>query len=157
MPIRRTTPQSQIDAAVRKRMEKLKRAIIYNLSAIGEKVVNHARSLPSPPQTMAGQPHQPNYIDWTANLRNSIGYVIVVDGQVHGMGKFGNGSSEGKSTGQAYARSLAPEFPEGIALVVVAGMRYASYVSAKGYDVLDSSELLAEELVPKMLEKLGLK
>lgn len=140
-------------------MEKLKRAIIYNLSAIGEKVVNHARSLPSPPQTMAGQPHQPNYIDWTANLRNSIGYVIVVDGQVHKMGAFGKpgGSGEGRSTGQAYARSLAREFPEGIALVVVAGMRYASYVSAKGYDVLDSSELLAEELVPKMLEKLGLK
>ena len=36
-------------------------------------------------------------------------------------------------------------------------MRYASFVSAKGYDVLDSAELLAERLVPDMLKRLGLK
>lgn len=146
MPIRQTTPQSQIDAYIEERMNRLKEAIIYNLCAIGEKVRNEALDSGS-------------YTDRTKNLRSSVGYIVVVDGQVHKTGAFGksDGNSEGKSTGLSYARSLAGKFPKGIVLVVVAGMRYASYVSAKGYNVLDSSELLADRLVPEMLRKLGFK
>ena len=33
-------------------------------------------------------------------------------------------------------------------------MKYASYVSAKGYDVLDSAELLAEKLAKELLERI---
>jgi len=62
---------------------------------------------------------------------------------------------DGSSKGAAYVKSLARKFPQGICLIVVAGMNYASYVSAKGLDVLDSSELLAERLVPQMLKQLG--
>ena len=84
---------------------------------------------------------------------------MVVDGQVYKMSAFGkpDGNNDGRSTGMSYARSLAGKFPKGIVLIVVAGMRYASYVSAKGYNVLDSSELLADQLVPKMLKQLGFK
>ena len=125
-------------------MNRLKRAIIYNLCAIGEKVRNAAIERGS-------------YTDRTGNLRNSVGYVVIVDGQVYEFGSFGksDGNSEGKSTGQSYARSLVKKFPKGIVLIVVAGMRYASYVSARGKDVLDSAELLAGQLVPKMLKQLG--
>ena len=35
-------------------------------------------------------------------------------------------------------------------LIVVAGMNYAAYVQRKGYDVLTSSELLAEQLVRQL-------
>ena len=117
-------------------MNRLKLAIIYNLCAIGEKVRNAAIERGS-------------YTDRTGNLRNSVGYVE--------FGSFGksDGNSEGKSTGQSYARSLVKKFPKGIVLIVVAGMRYASYVSARGKDVLDSAELLAGQLVPKMLKQLG--
>lgn len=144
MPIRQITPQSQIDAYIEDRMNKLKHAIIYNFCAIGEKVRNEALDNGS-------------YTDRTKNLRSSVGYIVVVDGQVYEVGSFGksDGSKEGKVTGQSYAQSLAGKFPNGIVLIVVAGMRYASYVSAKGYNVLDSSELLAEQLVPKMLKQLG--
>lgn len=146
MPIRQTTSQSQINAYIEERMNRLKQAIIYNFCAIGEKVRNEALDNGS-------------YTDRTKNLRSSIGYIVVVDGQVYKAGSFGksDGSNEGKSTGQSYARSLAGKFPKGIVLIVVAGMNYASYVSAKGYNVLDSSELLADQLVPKMLKQLGLK
>ena len=65
----------------------------------------------------------------------------------------GNGARMGKQ----YVKRLIRKFPQGVVLLVAAGMKYASYVSAKGYDVLDSSELLADKLVPQMLEQLGLK
>jgi hypothetical protein len=144
MPIRQITPKSQIDAYIKERMNRLKQAIIYNLCAIGEKVRNEAIENGS-------------YKDRTKNLRSSVGYIVVVDGQVYKTGSFGkpDGNSEGKNAGMSYARSLAGKFPKGIVLIVVAGMRYASYVSAKGYNVLDSSELLADQLVPKMLKQLG--
>ena len=133
-----------MDAYIEARMNGLKRAIIYNLCVIGEKVRNAAIERGS-------------YTDRTGNLRNSVGYVVIVDGQVYEFGSFGksDGNSEGKSTGQSYARSLVKKFPKGIVLIVVAGMRYASYVSARGKDVLDSAELLAGQLVPKMLKQLG--
>ncbi len=146
MPIRQITPKSKIDAYIEARMNRLKRAIIYNLCVVGEKVRNEALDNGS-------------YTDRTKNLRSSVGYVVVVDGQVYKMSAFGkpDGNNEGRSTGMSYARSLAGKFPKGIVLIVVAGMRYASYVSAKGYNVLDSSELLADQLVPKMLKQLGFK
>lgn len=144
MPIRQITPKSKIDAYIEARMNRLKRAIIYNLCVVGEKVRNEALDNGS-------------YTDRTKNLRSSVGYVVVVDGQVYKMSAFGkpDGNNDGRSTGMSYARSLAGKFPKGIVLIVVAGMRYASYVSAKGYNVLDSSELLADQLVPKMLKQLG--
>lgn len=88
MPIRQTTPQSQIDAYIEERMNRLKEAIIYNLCVIGEKVRNEAIDSGS-------------YKDRTKNLRSSVGYIVVVDGQVHKTGAFGksDGNSEGKSTG----------------------------------------------------------
>lgn len=146
MPIRQITPKAQIDAYIEERMNRLKEAIIYNLRAIGEKARNEALDNGS-------------YRDQTKNLRSSVGYIVAVDGQVHEAGAFGkpDGNDKGRSAGLSYARSLAGKFPKGIALIVVAGMNYASYVSAKGYNVLDSSELLADQLVPKMLKRLGLK
>ena len=84
--------------------------------------------------------------------------MVVVDGEVYRAGDFGKpgGSGEGKRQGEQYARSLVPQFPHGIVLIMVAGMRYASYVADKGYDVLDSAELMAERLVPQMLDRLGI-
>lgn len=144
MPIRQITPQSKIDDYIEERMNRLKEAVIYNLCAVGEKVRNEAIENGS-------------YTDRTKNLRSSVGYVVVVDGKVYKASEFGkpDGNNEGRTTGLSYARSLVGKFPKGIVLIVVAGMNYASYVSAKGYNVLDSSELLADRLVPKMLKQLG--
>ncbi len=148
MPIIDKTPSGQIERYVAQQVERLKQAVIYNLCAIGETVLNVARDTDS-------------YKDQTGNLRSSIGYVVAVDGEIVQMSDFdlsekGTDRVTGQTNGREYAKEVITRFPKGIVLVVVAGMNYASYVSAKGYDVLDSSELLAEQLVPKILKRLGL-
>lgn len=144
MPITQLTPMSEIDRYTEQQLERLKQVLIRNLMYIGETVLNRARSTNS-------------YKDHTGNLRSSIGYVITVDGRIIHSSSFQTvkQGKDGSSKGAAYVKSLARKFPQGICLIVVAGMNYASYVSAKGLDVLDSSELLAERLVPQMLKQLG--
>lgn len=146
MPIKRLTPPTEIDRFIGAEVERLKTALVYNLCAIGEQVLNAARLTNS-------------YKDQTGNLRSSIGYVVAVDGEIVQMSSFDivKEGGEGAKGGKAYAIQLVKDFPQGIVLIVVAGMNYASYVSAKGYDVLDSSELLADKLVPQMLQQLGFK
>lgn len=146
MPIKRLTPPAEIDRLIEAEVERLKTALVYNLCAIGEQVLNAARLTNS-------------YKDQTGNLRSSIGYVVSVDGEIVQMSSFDvvKEGGEGAKGGKAYAIQLVKDFPQGIVLIVVAGMNYASYVSAKGYDVLDSSELLADKLVPQMLGQLGFK
>ena len=148
MPIKRETPNSEIDKFIELEIEKQKQLIIRNLTYVGENCVNEARSY-----------NGKQYTDQTGNLRSSTGYVIVEDGNIVQVGNFQQikSGSEGPREGQAFARQIASQFSKGICLIVVAGMKYASYVSAKGYNVLDSSELLADKLVPQMLEQLGIK
>ena len=146
MPIKRLTPTAEIDRYITGRVEAIKKALVYNLCAVGEQVLNAARLTNS-------------YKDQTGNLRSSIGYVVAVDGEIVQMSSFDTVKEgrEGSRGGQEYAMQLVRDFPHGIVLIVVAGMNYASYVSAKGYDVLESSELLADKLIPQMLQQLGFK
>lgn len=163
MPITLNTPKSKIASYVIERVERMEQVLVQRLLLIGEQCVNHARNLPSPsvadyndlPKT---PPHQPNYIDWTANLRSSIGYVVSVDGEIVDESRFEpiKGGAEGAAQGRAYAESLVSQYPKGICLIVVAGMDYAKYVTARGYDVIDGAELQARQLVPQMLKQLGL-
>lgn len=137
------TLQEEIERELMGAIERMKQAVIYNLQAIGEKCVNEAR--------MKG-----SYKDQTGNLRSSTGYVLIVDGEIVSESAFDvvmNGQ-QGAEEGKTFAESLVKEHPTGIALVVVAGKNYAEYVAAKGYDVLDSAELLGEQLVQKMVEDL---
>lgn len=148
MPIKRLTPNSAIAAHLEAQIKRREDAIIYNLSYVGEQCVAEARTAGS-------------YTDRTGNLRGSTGYVIIKDGQILRSGGFEpvNGTengSRGIKDGPTFARSLATEYPHGIVLIVVAGMKYAAYVSAKGYNVLDSAELLAQKIVPQMLAQLGI-
>ena len=144
MGAKQITPMSEVEAYLDEQIERIEQLIIYNLSYVGEQCLTEARNTNS-------------YKDQTGNLRSSIGYTIVKDGRVIRQSDFAvvRKGSEGKSEGEQFARSLAAKFPEGIVLIVVAGMNYASYVSAKGYNVLDSAELLADRLVPSILKQLG--
>lgn len=146
MPIRQVTPNSEINSYIERKLEIWRQLLIRNFSHIGEQVLNAARSTNS-------------YKDQTGNLRSSLGYVVAVDGRVADISSFAvvKNGQEGSKTGADYARKLARKYPKGIVLIVCAGMNYAAYVSAKGYDVEDSAELLADRLVPQMLRQLGLK
>lgn len=46
-----------------------------------------------------------------------------------------------------FTRTIATEYPKGITWVVVAGMEYASFVNAKGFDVLDRAEIQARQMI----------
>lgn len=144
MLIKNLTPEGAISEFIGQQVERVTSALIYNLCAVGEQVLNQARSTNS-------------YKDQTGNLRSSIGYVVAVDGEVVQSSSFEvvKDGADGSRDGKSYALELVKQFPEGIVLIVVAGMNYASYVSAKGYDVLDSSEVLADRLVPEILKQLG--
>ena len=144
MGAKQITPMSEVEACLDEQIERIEQLIIYNLSNVGEQCLTEARNTNS-------------YKDQTGNLRSSIGYTIVKDGRVIRQSDFAvvRKGSEGKSEGEQFARSLASKFSDGIVLIVVAGMNYASYVSAKGYNVLDSAELLADRLVPSILKQLG--
>lgn len=144
MGITQKTPESEIDKYIEEQVERITNALIYNLQYIGERCLNAARETNS-------------YKDRTGNLRSSLGYVIVLDGKIKYQSNFEvvMQGSDGARSGIQYAKEVARQFPEGIVLLVVAGMQYASYVSATGRDVLDSAELLADRLVPQILKQLG--
>lgn len=134
------TIREEIEREMTKEYERMMQAVIYNLQVVGERCVNAARDT-----SLKGR----DYTDQTGNLRSSTGYVLVVDGNIIAESSFGavSGGTAGSAEGKSFAESLAANHPSGIALIVVAGMHYAEYVAARGYDVLDSAELLAEQLV----------
>lgn len=149
MPIKQLTPMSEIERYTEEQVSRLRTVLLRTLSFIGEECVKEARKTDS-------------YKDQTGNLRSSIGYVIVEDGKIITASDFalsdkGTDRKTGQSTGLSYAKQLAAKFPSGLTLIVVAGMNYASYVSAKGYNVLDSSELTAESLTKRLFGQLGFK
>jgi hypothetical protein len=99
------------------------------------------------------------YMMQTGALLSSTGYEVFVDGvAIHSQfdaasGAESNAAETGIKSGQSIAESIG-KGTKGIAIVVVAGMNYAAYVEAKGYNVLSSAEHLAERELPRMLEKL---
>lgn len=100
------------------------------------------------------------YTDRTGNLRSSIGYVVLENGIPVKKGTFDKvlataTEAEGKSN--ELITRLAATYNTGLVLVVVAGMDYAAYVEAKGYNVLNSAKTLAKTIVPQLLKQLGLK
>jgi hypothetical protein len=141
--MQRLTPESAIEERIAFAIAMQKRRIIRQLHVIGEKCINHARSIDT-------------YTDQTGNLRSSIGYVMVVDGEVTYISSFEvvKQGVEGASTGREFAISLAERFPRGVALIVVAGMNYAAHVATR-YDVIDSAQLLAKRLITEMMQGLG--
>lgn len=99
------------------------------------------------------------YTDQTGNLRSSTGYAVVYNGRIVKQSNFEKvkqESTEGAATGKKLVQQLASSHADGLVLVLVAGMDYAVYVEARGYNVLNSAEDLAKRLVPEMLRKAGL-
>jgi len=118
----------------------IKQAIINRLKFVGEKFIKNART-------------NGNYKDQTGNLRSSIGYIIVDDGQQIAETFPGNVTA-GKSIGLKVAQEAAFKFPAGLVLICVAGMDYAAAVESKNYDVLTASSITAEQDLLKGLKEL---
>lgn len=146
MPIRPITTYQEIEAYLEEQVRRTEKAIINTLLYVGETCINTAR--------IGG-----SYKDQTGNLRSSVGYVVVKNGNVIHTSSFEveKKGGKGSTNGRQFAEQKAREFRKGIVLIVVAGMNYAAYVSAKGRDVLDSAELTADRLVPQLMQQLTVK
>ena len=138
----------KISADMNAEIGNLVNGIIEMLSYIGERAVTIARE-------------QGNYMNRTGNLRSSIGYIVLQDGEpVRQSGDYIVSGTEGAGDeGAQKARELLArlqsEYPQGIVLIVCAGMNYASYVEdIHGKDVLTSAQLDTEETAERMLNKL---
>lgn len=116
------------------------------------------------------------YKDRTNNLRSSIGFVLYYNGelvhedfQLAGKGVGGGGDvsfttkggtdvsftakktdpdgTTGMKSGQELAHEVASRHKNGFVAIIVAGMHYALYVEANGFDVLTGATLnLPEKL-----------
>jgi hypothetical protein len=109
---------------VRLQADGLYKRIIQSYKRAGLKFIVNARN--------QGQIHaQGQYEDQTTNLRNSIGFYIFRDGIL--VEEF----IHEKSTETSYMTAVEPFIKtSGIQLIGFAGMNYASYVEAKGYNVI---------------------
>lgn len=120
--------------AIEKKLKEIENRYIRFFAYIGETAVNHAKS-------------NGTYKDRTANLRNSIGYVVLLNGEI-------KRKSNISGLNQSTVDSVKGRYPQGVVLVVVAGMKYAVYVERKGYDVLSGAELLAEQLLANLTNQI---
>ena len=131
---------------VTKVAQNAKKAALETLDFVGLECIKEARQ-------------NGRYKDRTGNLRSSIGYVVLDNGKVvkkSGFDKVKTTAKKAKRESNSYINSIVNSYQNGLVLIVVAGMKYATYVEARGYNVLNSSEVLAKKLVPQMLKELDL-
>lgn len=137
---------------IRRQMEavnlKIQAGIFEELKLIGREAVNIMRS------TKAN-----DYTDQTGNLRSSCGYAVAFNGTLKAQSGFEvvKDGYDGSEEGEALARRIAIEDSQGQrwALVLVAGMNYASYVqNLHGRDVMESATVIAENMAREFQRKL---
>lgn len=135
--------QKEIDAF----LQRVEKVTINELMQVGLEFVQDARL-----KTKA----QGGFDDQTGNLRSSIGFILMHDGNIvhrdFELSDGGTEKAEGLSTGIKAAEEIAGAYPKGWAIITVAGMEYASWVEAKGYDVITGSTLGAQAKLDKAFQ-----
>lgn len=125
-------------------------AIELELSYLGEELANYAKE-------------NHNYIDRSGNLTNSIGYYIIKDGKIlkgktvtpiRGLEKEDYNPKKASDRAKSVAKEFADQITHSYALIVVAGMEYASYIEAKGYNVILPAQFMCMKEFPKRMENL---
>ena len=119
--------------------DKLKKMALV-LSFVGLDAVEYARENGS-------------YQDQTGNLRASVGYAVIYNGEITKQGF--QGKADGVWEGKSVVIDLAEQYNVGMVLVVVAGMEYAAAVESLNYDVITGSTVFAEDLLQFLKQKLG--
>lgn len=133
----------QISNFIREKKQRIEEAILMRLRRIGEQFVRNARE-------------QANFTDRTGNLRSSIGYVILKDGdQLYDNFRSVSGGPDGVAKAQEVIEEAKRNFPTGYVLIGVAGMDYAAAVESKGYDVITNSAGIAEVSLKTTVQQLA--
>lgn len=121
----------------------LDKIVLRELKLIAEEACNHARN-DYPTRASGG------YDDHTKNLRGSIGYKIFFNGTeiTHG-GLDGKGSEKGEQVASSTLNRIQSD-GKLWEIVVVAGMEYARYVEAKGYNVISFVQAFLDKEIEKL-------
>lgn len=119
----------------------LERVMIVTLQRLGEDLVKYARE-------------KHNYTDRTGNLTNSISYAIVRNKKLEYFSGENQPNNEGAKASLKVAMQMANSLPDAFSLIIVAGMNYAAYVEAKGYNVILPAELKAKKDFPAAMNQL---
>lgn len=145
MPISRITPKGAAEAYLYNQLELRQQAVINNLLYVGETALKQAR-----------EGHR--YKDQTGNLTSSIGYAIAINGTLFKRSSFEvvKDGKQGAADGRKFLNKLIHQNPKGIVFIMVAGMPYAQYVEAMSLDVLESAEVMAKNMLPKIFKALKL-
>lgn len=134
---------------LKKAKEQLETALTIKLKYLGEQAVTYSKE------------HK-GYHDRTANLKNSISYVLYLDGKPVESG-IGHAEKETETKSSAQLDSeikdnieaFAQEHvePKGYTLIVVAGMNYGKYVEDKGYNVLHLTRYFLQDELKKLIQE----
>jgi len=123
-----------------------KEKFIEILVYAGEKAVSEARQ-------------NGKYNDITGNLRSSIGYIVLDNGEQVAGGEFtqaskGTDKESGIKEGKKLAYELAGEYKTGLVLIIVAGMDYAVFVeNIDGKEVLSGAVTGTDRFLRETLKK----
>lgn len=143
---------NELDRVFAEAQAEYERKAINWLCVLGERVVKYARD-------------NGNYTDQTANLRNSIGYIVIQSNKVVCDSFVGSSAPRNDPRGESNAErahQLGLDYAKKIGatlgghktyLVWVAGMEYARYVEAKGYDVIQGSGDWVEANAQKLMDE----
>lgn len=140
MGLRRVTSLSALEAYGMEQYEQAEKALIEAMQYTGEGFVKDARSF-----TRA----EGGFGDVTGNLRSSIGYFIVKDGEVIREDVQQSDKGTDRSTGVSVAKQFIDKIKKnnGLFLYGVAGMEYAQKLESRGYNVITlQSGMAAVEL-----------
>nr|DAF67749.1 MAG TPA: hypothetical protein [Caudoviricetes sp.] len=120
--------------------KRLEAAGVFMLKYLGEDLAKYAKD-------------NHNYTDQTGNLTNSIGYAVVRNKEIIYCDAT-NQPGEGSDAMLKAALKVVDGLTETLSLIIVAGMNYAAYVEAKGYNVILPAELKAKKDFPIAMAKL---
>jgi hypothetical protein len=133
--------QAQVTLETAKALYAIEDSIIRLLRFSGEEFVKNARNAVN----IDGAFPKGDYTDRTNALRSSIGFVVMKDGELLYDGFEGD-----NPTGVQAAKDAVSRVPKGdYQLIGVAGMDYASYLEAMGYNVITSQALQALVMIEK--------
>lgn len=145
MALKSTSAQADIRKMLDATRRQVREGMVHSLNKLGEESVRIARD-------------NANRNDATGRLANSIGYLIVADGQVIAQ-EFNRSLKSPSDTttsqteqntkateneaeaGEQFARTLAAKYPKGYALIVVSGSEYAVQAESMSEDILTSAEI----------------
>lgn len=137
--------KADIRKVLEEKRKNFEEALLMRLRRIGEQFVSNARQ-------------RADFTDRTGNLRSSMGYVILKDGnQLYDNFQQKSGGTVGVDKAKEVIDEIKKNFPTGYVLIGVAGMDYAAAVESKGFDVITSSAGIAELSLKDAVKKLSSK